>query len=270
MLDQEPFVAEEALLQPLRIIEPIDPDDHVAAIGAVAHLPVRQPRRHARCELDEFGRIDPDRAHQSAHAAVAELHDPVRTDRSAELETDEVEKRLKPFRGVEADHVIGEHPPHQFRRFGQDRQQPTRRPGNMQEETEPIAAAALAQFVAEREQMVILNPHHVVGLEQRRDHVGEARVDPLVTAREIALIFGQIDAVVEQRPQRPVGIAVIIFVDVLVFQVDRGGRHTLIDLIVDLAGERIDPFARPAEPQAVMLAQRRRERDRQPTLGAGL
>lgn len=121
MLDQKPLIAKETLFQPLRVIEPVDPDDHVAAIGAVAHFPVRQPRRHARCELDEFGRVDPDRAHQDAHAAVAERDDAVLTDRPSELEPDEIEKRLQPFRGVKADHIIGEHPPHQFRRLGEDR-----------------------------------------------------------------------------------------------------------------------------------------------------
>lgn len=118
----------------------------------------------------------------------------------------------------------------------------------MQEETEPIGAAALAQFVAEREQVIILDPNDVIGLQQRRDHVGEARIDPLVAPREVTLIFGQINAEVEERPQRPVGIAIVIFVDILVLQVDRGGRDTLVGLKVDLASEGVDPFARPAEP----------------------
>src|SRR3546814_2204402 len=50
--------------------------------------------------------------------------------------------------------------------------------------------------------------------------VRETLVDAVVPALEIAGIFGQVDAEMEQRPERLVGIAVIIFVDVLLLQIN--------------------------------------------------
>ena len=84
-----------------------------------------------------------------------------------------------------------------------------------------ILHTVLAQLLAERDQMVIVDPDQIVGLDQRRDRLGEALVDPLVAGAEAAVIFGEVDPVVEERPQGAVGIAVIIFVDVLLFEVDR-------------------------------------------------
>ena len=45
--------------------------------------------------------------------------------------------------------------------------------------------AALAQLLAERDQMIIVDPDEVVGLDQRRDRLGEALVDPLVAAPKL-------------------------------------------------------------------------------------
>ena len=138
----------------------------------------------------------------------------------------------------------------------------------MEEEADPVLEAALAQLLAERDQMVIVDPDQIVRLDQRRDRLGEALVDPLVAAAEAAVIFGEVDPIVEERPQGAVGIAVIIFVDVLLLEVDRRGGDAVVALQVDLAGELVGLLARPAEPDAARFAQRRRERDRKPALRA--
>ena len=128
----------------------------------------------------------------------------------------------------------------------------------------------LAQLLAQRDQMIIVDPDQVVGLDQRRDRLGEALVDPLVAGAEAAVIFGKVDPVVEERPQGAIGVAVIIFVDVLLFEVDGRRGDAVVAVQVDLAGERVGLLARPAEPQAARFPQRRRQRDRQPALGAVL
>src|SRR3546814_14896691 len=69
--------------------------------------------------------------------------------------------------------------------------------------------------------MIVVDPDEVVGFYKRRDSLREALIDPLIAAAEAAVIFGEVDPVMEEWPQRPVGIAVIIFVDVLFFEVDR-------------------------------------------------
>src|SRR3546814_3625205 len=77
--------------------------------------------------------------------------------------------------------------------------------------------------------------------------VRETLVDAVVPALEIAGIFGQVDAEMEQRPERLVGIAVIIFVDVLLLQIDGRGLDPFILRKADLSGEILRDLARPAE-----------------------
>uniref|UniRef100_A0A0N5A4L2 Secreted protein n=1 Tax=Parastrongyloides trichosuri TaxID=131310 RepID=A0A0N5A4L2_PARTI len=63
----------------------------------------------------------------------------------------------------------------------------------------------------------------------------------------------------EQRPQRAVGVAVVVLVDVLRLQIDGGDGDAGPVLDVQLAGEMLDRLAGPAEPQAVVFPQRRRQ-----------
>src|SRR5262249_20099404 len=75
-----------------------------------------------------------------------------------------------------------------------------------------------------------------------------------------ALILGEIDAIVEERPQRAVGVAVVVFLDVLFFEIDGGERHPVGALRGELAGLGRRRVAAPAEPDAGIFAQRRRDR----------
>src|SRR3546814_20071893 len=73
----------------------------------------------------------------------------------------------------------------------------------------------------------------------------------------------------EERPERAVGIAVVIFLDVLRLEVDRRGGEAIGARHGQLAGEMLDLLARPAEPDAAMLAQCAVHREREPALRAG-
>src|SRR3546814_20402942 len=73
----------------------------------------------------------------------------------------------------------------------------------------------------------------------------------------------------EERPERAVGIAVVIFRDVLRLEVDRRGGEAIGARHGQLAGEMLDLLARPAQPDAAMLAQRAVHRDREPALRPG-
>src|SRR3546814_17105218 len=76
-----------------------------------------------------------------------------------------------------------------------------------------------------------------------------------------------VEAVVEQRPQGAVGITVVIFLDILLRQVDRARGDAAIGLEMEIM-PRAD-VARPAEPDAVAFPERRGERDGKPTLRSG-
>ena len=138
----------------------------------------------------------------------------------------------------------------------------------MEEEAQAVLRTALAQFLPQREQVIILNPDRVVFFDQRLDGVGEAFVDALVPAGEFAFIFRQIDAIVKERPQGAVRIAVIIFLDILLFEVDGRGGDAFAALEGDLAGIFVGALARPTEPHALILAKRRGEGDGEAALCA--
>ncbi len=267
MLLEEALITEETLLQPLRIIEPVDADDQIAPDRGIAHPAVHQPRRGRARGGDEFLCVDTDRIDQQPYAAPIEVEDAILFG-GAKLDDREIAEGFEPFLGMEADHVISEHRAGELGRFGQGREEAARRPRNVEEEADPVGTAAVAQRLAEREHVIILDPQHVVGLDQRQHRIGEAIVHPLVAAGETALIFGQIDAIVEERPQCAVGVAVIIFLDVLLLQVDRRGGDAVVALEVDAPVELLGSLARPAEPDAAIFAQRRLHRDGQPALRA--
>src|SRR5690606_15171501 len=81
----------------------------------------------------------------------------------------------------------------------------------------------------------------------------------------LAGVVDQVHAEVQQRPQRPVGEAVVVGVMVLVRQVERGVLDVAVALAVELPVRVPDPFAAPAEPQAAVVGQRRAKRNGQST-----
>ena len=202
MLLEEAAIAEEALLQPLGIIEPVDADDRSACPRRCAAASRRPSRASSLvAALRELADVDADREGGGCTVRSPTWIVPSAVDRAAELALDIMAEALQPFLGLEADQVVGEHRADQPLVEGQRHQQPARRPGDVEEEADPVLHAALAQLLAERDQMIIVDPDQVVRLDQRRDRLGEALVDPLVAAAEAAVIFGQVDPVVEERPQ---------------------------------------------------------------------
>ena len=110
---------------------------------------------------------------------------------------------------------------------GQGGEHLVRRPGDVQEEADPVLHAQLAQLPGQRDQVVVVHPDQVVGLDQRRQRLGEPPVHPLVALAIGPVVGGQVGAVVEQRPQRLVGVAVVVFVEVGLLEVDDGGGHAV-------------------------------------------
>ena len=265
---QEPFVAEEALGQSLRIIEPVDADDHRSPDPAFEHAHPDVARDGTVGAGDEVLGVDADRAADRADRPPADRDAPVLAERTAHLVRDVVAERFEPFARLEPDHVIGEQRLDQPLVVGQRNEQPGRRPGDMEEEPHAVLQPLLAQQPAQRDHVVIVHPDEVVGRDVRRDLLAEDAVHPLVAALIVALELGQIEPVVEQRPQRRIGIAVVIFLDLLLGEVDRPRGDAAIGLEMELVVGA--DLARPAEPDAAALFQRRGQRDRQPALRGGL
>src|SRR3546814_1923919 len=117
--------------------------------------------------------------------------------------------------------------------------------------------------------MIILHPNQIVRRDQRDQAVRELLVDAFIAAAELILILGKVDAIMEERPERAVGIAVVIFLDVLRLEVDRRGGEAIGARNSPLAGEMLDLLFRPADQDAAMLAQRAVHRDSEHAMRTG-
>ena len=119
-----------------------------------------------------------------------------------------------------------------------------------------------------------MHPDHVVGLDERRQRVGEQRVDPQISGELDRGEFGQIDPIVQDRPQHAVGEAVVIILEIDVRQIERNECPPLPSDHRRLRDAAIlgHPPA-PAEPDPLALFERRVDRDGEAAglrrLGAG-
>ncbi len=80
-----------------------------------------------------------------------------------------------------------------------------------------------------------MHPDQILFLDQRSNAFGKTLVDALIPFARLALIFGQVEPIVEQRPQRGIGITVVIFIDIARGEIDCGGGHAIIALKIDIA-----------------------------------
>ena len=112
--------------------------------------------------------------------------------------------------------------------------------------------------------MVVVHPDDVVRLQDLGQLVGEVPVDAEIAGEVAAVELGEIDPVVQDRPQHPVGEAVVIFLVVLLGQVgdDEAPLRGLDLARGDLACR--DNIAAPAEPHRLRMLPDRRERDLKP------
>ena len=147
-----------------------------------------------------FVRVDADRKGPGAHPPAADRYHAVGLDRPAQLALDIMVEALEPFLGLEADQVIVEHrfdQPAMERKRGD---QPVRRPRNVEEEAEPVGDPHAPQALAERDQMIVVDPNQIALGDQRGDGRRDPVVDPLIARSEQAIELGQVDPVMEQRP----------------------------------------------------------------------
>ena len=94
-----------------------------------------------------------------------------------------------------------------------------------------------------------------INIKQCITHI-ESAVDAQVSARVRTRIFLKVDAVVKNGPQHTVGQAVVVFLKIVVRQID---QH--IGQIVDLDGRGLSGwllsyFAAPAEPEPIAIFER--------------
>ena len=125
-----------------------------------------------------------------------------------------MQETFKPFLGLEANQIIFEHRAHQPLVKGQRDEQARGRPRDMQEEADAVFQSPRPQALAQGQQMIIMHPDQIVFLDQGLDAFGKAFVYPFIAFARLTLVFGQIEPIMEQRPQCRIGIAIVIFVNI--------------------------------------------------------
>ncbi len=198
--------------------------------------------------------VDADRIGEGAYPASGEPY-PLAVDRGAQHALRAVAEVAGMLLGLEAHHVIGAEIGHQLARHRHGLEHRRRHEGHMQEEAEPAFEALLAQQAGERDQVIVVRPHRVVGLQQRRQRRGEGLVDRQIALVVLAAEMHQAEAEMQQRPQRAVGEADIEAAIGLGREIDRGiGDAARLDdrgLRRRLGGEP----AAPAEPHGARRQQ---------------
>ena len=97
----------------------------------------------------------------------------------------------------------------------------------------------------------------VVNVAKSRQRIRKLRVDALVAGQERRLVFGEVEPIVEDRPQHAVGKADVELVVVLARQRQGDRRHVAVGLDARRhAGAGPDHIPVPAEPDAAATAQR--------------
>ena len=144
-----------------------------------------------------------------AGTAVARDHDAVVNDET-EIGLRVGQKILAILFGLEADQIIGQHRLDQFAMMRHAADHGARRPRRMQEEADRLRDAEIAQFGAERQEMIILNPERGVRLAEAQQRARHEGVHFAIA--DIVVLGGadQIGARMQRRPQRRIGKAFVI------------------------------------------------------------
>ena len=244
----------EALYQPLRVVEAVDADD-----GLVGHA-LDAARDELAPRAIGLGLLLDDVRHHAdgidAHAEIVAVggQAAVFLQHAAHLAGDVVLEGQLVGVGLEADQVIEAQGLEQFvvrRDRGEDLR---RREGNVQEEADAVANAQHAAGFGEGNQVIVVHPDDVIGLEQRLQALGHGHVDPPIAVVLFPVVTRQIDPIVEDRPEGGVGETAVVVVVVALGQ----AKGHIVDVVLGLGLGRpvfLDRLAVPAEPDAARLAQ---------------
>lgn len=94
-----------------------------------------------------------------------------------------------------------------------------------------------------------MHPDKIIFLNQRRDAFGKPLINPLIALPGALFILGKIDAIVKQRPQGRVGIAIVIFINLALSEVNCRGCDAAASIKMDVIGRFCIFLPRPAKPQ---------------------
>src|SRR6185312_11735328 len=93
---------------------------------------------------------------------------------------------------------------------------------NVEEEADRPMETEIAQVTSKRDELIVVHPHGIAGLEQSQQLAGELLVDPLVRLVLGLIVMKARRKVVKQRPQRAVAVPAVVSVEIGLIQIDGG------------------------------------------------
>jgi hypothetical protein len=126
---------------------------------------------------------------------------------------------------------------------------------NVQEKTDRIGHAQLAQALRERQQVIVVDPDDVVGLEKRLQLLRERRVHAQIARVFLPVVARQIGTIVKRGPQRRVRKTAVVLVVVAAREPDRRICHIAL-LFDDGLARLADDLTAPSEPDPTGFLQR--------------
>jgi hypothetical protein len=170
------------------------------------------------------------------------------------------------FLGLESDQIIGQHRLDQLAMMRHAFDHRARGPGRVQEEADRLADAELAQFGAEREEVIILNPERGIGLFKSQKRARHEGVDLAIRRIMVLGNPNQVAARMQRRPQSRIRKALVIAAVVRSRQIEHReragaerldlGEWFLLGTLADAAGG--------TNPNRAGVFHHRQQRGRQP------
>ena len=124
--------------------------------------------------------------------------------------------------GLKTDQIVSAQRFDQVAMVRQHAQQFGGRKRGMQEKADGLAVVQAAQFAAERDQVIVVDPDQVLAGQHRRQRTGKASIYPQIAGKITPRIFDQRAAKVEQRPQHAIGKAKVVFLKIAARQIEGG------------------------------------------------
>src|SRR6476661_1885557 len=112
--------------------------------------------------------------------------------------------------------------------------------------------------------MIVVDPHDVVGPQQRLKMSCEILVDAEIAAEVATGEFGEFEPIVEDRPQHTVCETIVEFLVVIFAEIDGGVGNVVVSDRLDRPRQIFSNASAPAKPEAAVPLKRRPDRDFKP------
>jgi len=109
--------------------------------------------------------------------------------------------------------------------------------------------------------MIVVHPDHVVRLEKGLQTVGEHVVDAEIARHLAAGELREVEPIVQDRPQHPIGEAVVVFLEVAPRNVGGDVGDVRMLELANLLLALCHGAAAPAEPDALVALEERAQND---------